>query len=112
MIEILDLFGKESGKLISTEGAEKMWVTAPKHEEGACILIKNNGAGAVEVTVKAGNSIYATDDLRISLEGEAVGVISLKNTGRFKNVSGENSGKIMLEISGNASETEVSALYL
>lgn len=112
MIKIVDLFGMEHGKLISTPAEEVMELTAPKHEEGACLLIRNGGSDEIEVTVKAGNSIYATDDLTLTVGADEHAVISLRDTGRFKNVQGEKSGKIIVEMSGDITLAEICALYL
>ena len=110
-VNVLDLYTKDSGVVNYTEGAAELSIVAPDHEEGFCLLVKNTSASPVTVTVKEGNSIYAMGDMAVSVNGSEDAVINLKNTGRFKNVNGENSGKIIINIS-EPENVKVSAVSL
>ena len=105
-LNILDLYTKDSEVISYTDGVEKMGIVTPDHEEGFCLLVKNTSQETVTVTVKAGNSIYAMGDLNVSVNGSEEVIINLKNTGRYKNVYGENSGKVMIDINA-ASPSDV-----
>ena len=60
-----------------------------------------NATAACKLTVKAGNGIQGVSDLTLDV---AKGVNLLKlESGRFKNVSGENKGKIVLNSTGTPS---------
>lgn len=101
-VNVLDLYEKDSSVITYTDGAERMEIVTPDHEDGFCLVLRNTASETATVRVKAGNSIYAMGDLEVSLNASEDAVINLKNTGRFKNVNGEDSGKIIVEISASA----------
>ncbi len=103
-IDILDLYEKDSAAVSYTDGADEMSIITPDHEEGFCLLVKNTSSETITLTVKAGNSIYAMGDLQVSVNGSEDAVINLKNTGRYKHVNGENSGKVLIGISASSCE--------
>lgn len=112
-LNILDLYTKDSEVISYTDGAEQMSIVTPDHEEGFCMLVKNTSQETITVTVKAGNSIYAMGDLNVSVNGSEEAVINLKNTGRYKNVYGENSGRVMIDINATTpSQVKVCAVSL
>lgn len=112
-LNVVDLYTKDSGVISYTDGAETMGIITPDHEEGFCMLVKNTSDETITVTVKAGNSIYAMGDLNISVNGSEEVMVNLKNTGRYKNVHGENSGKIMIDINAaSPSDVKVCAISL
>ena len=62
------------------------------------LVIQNTGSAATDLTVKAGNGIQGVNDLVLAVP---VGVSLIKlESGRFKNVSGENKGKIVVSSTG------------
>ena len=62
------------------------------------LVVQNSGSNATTLTVKAGNGIQCVADLTLTVP---VGVNLVKlESGRFKNVSGENKGKIVVVSTG------------
>jgi hypothetical protein len=60
-----------------------------------------NASSATTLTVKAGNSIQGVNDLTLTVP---VGISLVKlESGRFKNVSGTNKGKIVVKSAGTPS---------
>lgn len=99
-MNILSLYDQDSGVISYSNGEASMRFEMPDHEDGTALIVNNTADSAATVTVKAGNSIYAMGDLTVSVAASATAVINLKNSGRFKNVHGENSGKVAVTISG------------
>jgi hypothetical protein len=64
------------------------------------ILVVNAGA-ATTLTVKAGNGIQGVEDLVLSVP-KGISLLKLES-GRFKNVSGESKGKIVVVSDGTPS---------
>ena len=65
------------------------------------LVVQNSGSAATTLTVKAGNGIQGVADLVLTVP---VGVNLVKlESGRFKNVSGENKGKIVVVSPGTPS---------
>ena len=65
------------------------------------LVVQNSGSAATTLTVKAGNGIQGVADLALTVP---VGVNLVKlESGRFKNVSGENKGKIVVVSPGTPS---------
>ena len=64
------------------------------------VLVINAGS-ATTLTVKAGNGIQGVADLRLDVP-KGVSLVKLES-GRFKNVSGENKGKIVVVSPGTPS---------
>jgi len=65
------------------------------------LVVQNSGSAATTLTVKAGNGIQGVADLTLTVP---VGVNLVKlESGRFKNVSGENKGKIVVVSPGTPS---------
>ncbi len=60
-----------------------------------------DAAAATDLTVKAGNGIQGVTDLTLSVP-EGISLVKLES-GRFKNVSGENKGKIVVVSTGTPS---------
>ena len=107
-LEVISLYTKDSEELTYTTGAASMDFVMPDHEDGTALLVTNGDASkSATVTVKAGNSIYAMGDLAVTVDAGDTAIINLKNSGRFKNVSGENSGKILVTLGGTADPTDI-----
>lgn len=65
-----------------------------ENDHNMILVISNSGSTATTLTVKAGNSIQGVCDLALAVP---VGVSLVKlESGRFKFVSGENKGKIVV----------------
>lgn len=106
-IETLSLYNKQSTDIEYTQcDDDVVRIKAPSHDEGFGLIIKNNAASDAEITLKAGNSVLAMGDNYITVESGECSLINLKDTGRYKNVHGENAGYVLIEI-GNASPSDV-----
>ena len=104
----VSLYNTDSAVIAYEKGANTVKITTPDHEEGFGLLVKNsNSTTAATIKIKAGNSILSAGDLTVSVAKSSDALINLKNTGRYKNVSGEDAGKIVIEISG-VTATDVS----
>lgn len=67
-------------------------------DEKMVLVINNTASSAVSLTVKAGNGIQGVVDLVVSVP-KGISLLKLES-GRFKNVSGENKGKIVVVSDG------------
>ena len=65
------------------------------------LVVHNTGSSATNLTVKAGNGIQGVCDLVLSVP-TGVNLVKLES-GRFKNVTGENKGKIVVVSTGTPS---------
>ena len=65
------------------------------------VVLAIAGTAGTTITIKAGNGLQGVNDEVITLSSELT-LIKLES-GRFKNVSGENKGKIVLNASAAAS---------
>ena len=97
----VSLYNLESTLITYEKGAATVKITTPDHEEGFGLLIKNaNSTTAATIKIKGGNSVLSLGDSVVTVSKASDALINLKNTGRYKNVSGEDAGTIVLEISG------------
>ena len=71
-----------------------------KEDDNKMILVIN-ASGTVNLTVFAGNGIQGAADLNLYL-GPGISLIKLES-GRFKNVSGVNKGKIFVQFDSTVS---------
>jgi len=102
-INTFSLYEADSAVVEYETGEATVKIKTPDHEEGFGLLMKNTSASDATIKIKGGNSVLSVGDMIVSAaEGETL--INLKNTGRYKNVSGENAGYIVIEISGTAPE--------
>ncbi len=70
-------------------------------DEKLILVVQNSGSSATDITVKAGNGIQGVSDKKFAVPA---GVSLLKlESGRFKNVSGTNKGKIVVVSTGTPS---------
>ncbi len=65
------------------------------------MILVINADSATDLTVKAGNGIQGVCDLTLTVP-KGVSLVKLES-GRFKNVSGENKGKIVVVSTGTPS---------
>ena len=97
-INTISLNTKESAEVAFETAQAKVRIKTPKHEEGCGLLIKNSSSSSANIVINGGNSIMSVGDTVIAAKsGETL--VSLKDTGRYKNVFGEDAGYIVLEIS-------------
>ena len=70
------------------------------HSDGKILILLHNGnASPFDVKVKAGNGLQGINDLSVNVAGNKTTALVLES-GAFKNVKGENAGKV--KITGNA----------
>lgn len=79
--------------LDGTDGGVIPWNV---RDEKVILYIENaNTSAAKVVTVKAGNGIQGVNDLDVEIAASSYILLALES-GRFKNVSGEHKGKVVL----------------
>ena len=79
-----------------------------ENDEKSVIVVQNSGTSAVNLAILSGNGIQGVNDLTVSVPASSVCLMK-PDSGRFKNVSGENKGKIVLRAaSANLSACVVS----
>ena len=61
------------------------------------LVVNNTGSSAATLTVLAGNGLQGVADLAVSIPA-GINLLKLES-GRFKNISGDNKGKIVLKAS-------------
>lgn len=86
---------EDGGAIDAANGAE---IDFSGRDDKMLVLLQNVTSSPVTVTVKAGNGIQGVCDLKIELAGNATATLALES-GRFKNVSGEDKGKVILAAS-------------
>ena len=71
----------------------------PENDQKMTLVI--NASAVTELTVKAGNGIQGAADLKLNVP-KGISLIKLES-GRFKNVSGDKKGKIVIKSTGTPS---------
>ena len=89
-------------KLTALTAATETPVAFDQKDDQTILVLANSGTSAVDVTIKAGNGLQGVNDLTVSVKAGA-NAIKLES-GRFKFVSGEHKGKILV----NAAAANVS----
>ena len=114
IISTESLFNLSSKEITYNAMEEIVKIKTPAHDEGFGLIIKNTDASSdAVVTVKGGNSVMAMGDVNINVAKGTEALVNLKDTGRFKNVHGEDAGYIVLEVSGtDASKVSVFAFAM
>ena len=105
-IETLSLYNKQSANVEFTQCDDLVRINTPAHDEGFGLIVRNNGLSDADIILKAGNSVLAMGDSFVIVDSESTALINLKDTGRYKNVHGENAGYILIEIE-NASPSDI-----
>ena len=90
----------------ATDGAE---LTPTARDGKYLVLLHNKAAADKTVTVLAGNGIQGTTDHVETLAASSYAAINLES-GRFKNVTGDDKGKIILK--GEDANIEVAVFEL
>lgn len=101
------LYTSDSADIIYVTGEEVMKIKTPDHEEGFGLIIKNESSDDARIKIRGGNSVLSIGDMVVVAKASNDTLINLKNTGRYKNVSGEDAGCIVIEIS-DAEPSDVS----
>jgi hypothetical protein len=78
-------------------------------DDKVVVLIQNAATAAKNVTIKAGNGIQGVNDYVESVPASSTTAIVLES-GRFKNVSGEDKGKVI--IMGASADIKVAVIVL
>lgn len=73
------------------------------------ILIHNTASSASTVTVKAGNGIQGVADLTHSVSSNAYAAVSI-DSGAYKNVNGDDKGKVIIE--GSSTSVKIAVFKL
>lgn len=80
----------------AVDAADGALITCDKADHKMLIIMENaDGANAENVTIKKGNGVQATADLVVALAASQKKVITIES-GKYKNVSGTNKGKILI----------------
>ncbi len=77
-------------------------ITWDNSDEHSIVVVTNTGLSATDLTVKAGNGIQGVNDVTYTVPANSTNIIKLES-GRFKNVSGDNKGKIVVISTGTPS---------
>lgn len=85
----------QGGAIDAAEGAE---IDFSGRDDKMLIMLQNTTGQDVTVTVKAGNGIQGVCDLTVELAEGGMATLALES-GRFKNVSGSDKGKVILAAS-------------
>ena len=81
-------------ELVTLTASTDTAIDFDENDEKIVLVIQHTGTTATTLTVKAGNGIQGVCDLTLTVPA---GVSLLKlESGRFKNVSGTNKGKIVV----------------
>lgn len=90
----------------ASEGAE---FVMRERDDKYLILIENSNEAAKTVTIKAGNGLQGVADLTHSVEASSCALVALES-GRFKNVSGADKGKVV--ITGETADIKVAVFVM
>ena len=77
---------------VTADGAE---FEMSERDDKYLILIQNGATSAGTVTVKAGNGLQGVADLTETVAGSGYACVALES-GHFKNVAGDDKGKVIL----------------
>ena len=87
-----ELFSSITAPISASDGAE---FAMSERDDKYLVLIQNSATSAKDVTVKAGNGLQGVNDLKVSVAASSYTFVRLES-GRFKNVSGEDKGKVVI----------------
>lgn len=90
----------------ATDGAEIAW---KERDDKYLIFIQNVANAAKSATIKAGNGIQGVNDLVVSIPAANYTFVAI-DSGRFKNVSGADKGKVV--ITGASADIKVACFKL
>ncbi|MBE7020473.1 MAG: hypothetical protein E7411_03445 [Ruminococcaceae bacterium] len=107
-IDAVSLYNLTDTPVEFENGEDIIKIKTPDHEEGFGLIVKNENASTdADIVIKGGNSVMAMGDIVVSVPKGCEVLINLKDTGRFKNVYGEDAGYIVINVE-KVSGTDVS----
>lgn len=77
----------------ASDGAE---FAMEERDDKYLLLIQNGATSAKEITIKAGNGIQGVNDLTHTLGASSFTFVQIES-GRFKNVTGPDKGKVIIK---------------
>ena len=83
---------------VAIDAADGAEIDYSGRDDKMMIMLQNVTSSPVTATFKAGNGIQGVCDLTVELAGNAAATLALES-GRFKNVSGPDKGKVILAAS-------------
>ena len=101
----------ETTDFAAIDASDGAYFVMAKGGDKYVIGIKNAVAdtGNKTITIKAGNGLQGTNDISVTLAKGAIAWVAL-DSGKFKNVYGENKGKVIL--TGTDANLEVKVIEL
>lgn len=78
-------------------------------DDKTLLLVQNAATSAKTVTVKAGNGIQGVNDLTVSVPASSTTALVL-DSGRYKNVSGDDRGKVI--VMGASADIKLAVIVL
>lgn len=98
-INTVSLYNLDSAEIEYEVCESQVKIKTPSHEEGFGLIVKNKStASDADFIIKGGNSVMAMGDTFIKIPKGCDMLINLKDTGRYKNVYGEDAGYIVIEV--------------
>lgn len=95
-----------SAAVDAADGAE---FVMDERDDKYLILVQNAATAAKDVTIKAGNGIQGVNDLTRSIAASSFTFVQIES-GRFKNVTGADKGKVI--ITGASADIKVAVFRL
>lgn len=93
--------------LDTTDGGEIVW---DMRDEKMLLVIENVNSASKKVTINAGNGIQGVNPISVDLAQNQYTIVCIES-GRFKNVSGADKGKVIITSDGGA-DIKVGAFQL
>lgn len=93
--------------LDTTDGGEIVW---DMRDEKMLLVIENVNSASKKVTINAGNGIQGVNPISVELAQNKYTIVCIES-GRFKNVSGADKGKVVITSDGGA-DIKVGAFQL
>ena len=98
-----------TGLFTAVDAADGAEVKLDGHDERTLIMVQNTSTSEGTVTLKAGNGIQGVADEAHVIPASST-VFIVPESGRFKNVSGDDKGKLI--ITGSAATIKVAVVKL
>lgn len=102
---------KDATKFAAIDGTYGAYFVMAKGGDKYVIGIQNasQSSGDKTITIKAGNGLQGTNDISLALAQNEIAWVAL-DSGKFKNVYGENKGKVIL--TGTSTDLKVKVIEL
>lgn len=95
-------------KLTALTAATETPIAFDQKDDQAVLVLNNTGSSPATVTIKAGNGIQGVNDEVLTVPA-GINLIKLES-GRFKFVTGDNKGKIVLKAAASGVQYGIVAL--